>query len=154
MPITIPRTKLKKVLSLLFPQDYRDFKHKRFVIVVLRSLHIICFSILVGGYYFHQDIALLMPWFLGALFSGVTMFLIDMYGSFMIFFEVRGISILLKLFLLALIPSLNANHQIALFLFIIALSSYISHTTGSIRHKNLLPTSILRKLRALGTVQK
>ena len=142
------KTMLKKALCLLFPQEYRDFKHKRLVIVVLRSLHIICFSILVGGYYFHQDTALLMPWFLGALFSGVTMFLIDMYGSFIILFEVRGISILLKIFLLAWIPALSANNQVALFLFIIALSSYISHTTGKIRHRNLMPASFQKKLKA------
>ena len=86
----------KGFLALLFPDEYRDFKHKRFVIVVLRSLHIICFSILVGGYYFQQDQSLLMPWFLGALFSGMAMFLIDMYGSCIIIFEVRGVSILLK----------------------------------------------------------
>lgn len=136
---------LKKLLCLLFPKDYRDFKHKRLIIVILRSLHIICFSTLVGGYYFHQDTALLMPWFLGALFSGVAMFLIDMYGSFIILFEVRGISILLKLFLLAWIPALNTNHQIILLFFIIALSSYISHTTGKIRHKNIMPISFQKK---------
>jgi len=137
---------LRKILSLLFPQEYRDFKHKRFIIVALRSVHIICFSILVGGYYFQQDKSLLLPWFYGALFSGVSMFLIDMYGSCMIVFEVRGLSIMFKLLLLAWIPNLNVNNQIALLLFIIALSSYISHTTGSIRHKNLLPVAILKKL--------
>lgn len=130
---------LSGIIRALFPVEYRDFKHKRFIIVVLRSLHIICFSILVGGYFFQQPQALLMPWFLGALLSGLAMFLIDMYGSFMILFEVRGISILFKLFLLAWVPALESGFQVALLLFVIALSSYISHTTGKIRHRNITP---------------
>jgi len=141
----------KGFLALLFPDKYRDFKHKRFVIVVLRSLHIICFSILAGGYYFHQDQSQLMPWFLGALFSGMAMFLIDMYGSCIILFEVRGVSILLKLFLLSWLPALNENSQIALLLFVIALSSYISHTTASVRHKKLLSKACLKKFGLLRT---
>jgi len=135
----------KGFLALLFPDEYRDFKHKRFVIVVLRSLHIICFSILVGGYYFQQDQSLITPWFLGALFSGMAMFLIDMYGSCIILFEVRGVSILFKLFLLSWLPALNENSQIVLLLFVIALSSYISHTTASVRHKKLLSKARLKK---------
>lgn len=140
---------LKKALRLLFPKEYREFEQKRFVIVVLRSLHIMCFSILVGGYYFHQDQSLLMQWFLGALFSGVAMFLIDMYGSCVILFEVRGISILFKLFILAWIPVLNSNYQIVSLLFVIVLSSYISHTTGKIRHKNVLPESLQKRLASI-----
>jgi len=135
----------KGFLALLFPDEYRDFKHKRFVIVVLRSLHIICFSILVGGYYFQQAQSLITPWFLGALFSGMAMFLIDMYGSCIILFEVRGVSILFKLFLLSWLPALNENSQIVLLLFVIALSSYISHTTASVRHKKLLSKARLKK---------
>lgn len=136
---------MKSLLSALFPRNYREFTHKRLLIVLLRTVHIICFSILVGGFFFHQDKAQLAPWFIGVMLSGVGMFLVDMYGSCIILFEIRGISILIKLLLLSLIPYLNSNNQIILLLLIIVLSSYISHTTGKVRHRNVLPKRFLER---------
>ncbi len=138
---------IKAISQALFPTEYREFPHKRLLIVLLRSIHIICFSILVGGYFFQQNQGLLLPWFLGAMLSGLTMFLIDMYGSCIILFEVRGITILLKLLLLALIPMVSNNFQVAILLFVIFLSSYISHTTAKVRHKVLLANALIKKYR-------
>ena len=136
---------MKSILKALFPKNYREFKYKRLFIVLLRTIHIICFSILVGGFFFHQDKAQLSPWFLGVMLSGMSLFLVDIYGSCIILFEVRGISILIKLLLLSLIPLLSSNNQIILLMLIIVLSSYISHTTGKIRHRNVLSSKTLKK---------
>ena len=136
---------MNTILKALFPKNYREFKHKRLLIVLLRTAHIICFSILVGGFFFHQDKTQLSPWFLGVMLSGMSMFLVDMYGSCIILFEIRGISILMKLLLLSLIPLLSSNNQIILLMLIIVLSSYISHTTGKIRHRNILSSKTLKK---------
>jgi len=134
-----------KVLKHLFPKDYRVFAYKRFVIALLRTIHIVCFSILVGGFFFQQDQSLLVPWFIGTMLSGMLMFLIDIYGSCIILFEVRGISILLKLLILFWMPLLSQNIQIALLMFLIVLSSYISHTTRNVRHKTFMPDSFMQK---------
>ncbi len=133
------------IIRILFPKEYRVFRHKRLIIIFFRTVHILCFSVLVGGIFFAQDKALLSPWFLGTILSGMGMFLIDMYGSCILLFEVRGVAILVKLLMLALLPFLSQTGQVTLLVIVIILSSYISHTTGKIRHKNLISEEFSKK---------
>ena len=132
-------------VRFFFPKEFREFPYRRLIFTTLRTLHIICFSILVGGFFFHQDKSQLSIWFLGAMLSGLGMFLLDLYGSCIALFEVRGISVLIKLVLLALVPAMGSSGQIIILIMVIILSSYVSHTSRRIRHKSFMSRSFLEK---------
>ena len=127
-----------KPRSIPFPERFRGFKHRRVVLNVLRAIHILCLSILVGGFFFEQHETMLQPWFVGTLLSGLGLFAIDLYGSCIALFEVRGISVLLKLGVLALLPLFESESQLFLFIALIIFSSLISHGTRRLRHWNFM----------------
>ncbi len=132
-PLTYHNTR-----AVLFPKTFREFPHRRLVLNGLRALHILCLSILVGGFFFEQDQSLLKPWFVGTLVSGLGIFLIDLYGSCIALFEVRGISVLVKLGMLGLLPLLERKEQLLLLVALIIFSSLLSHSTRSLRHRNFM----------------
>jgi len=111
----------------------------------LRALHILCLCILVGGFFFEQRQSLLTPWFAGTLVSGLGIFLIDLYGSCIALFEVRGISVLVKLGVLGLLPILERDVQLFILGSLIIFSSLLSHSTRSLRHWNYMPKSFQEK---------
>lgn len=127
-----------RIRLLLFPKIFRQFPNRRLVLNLLRILHIISFSIMVGGIFFHQDKVQIMPWFIGAVLSGFAMFAIDLYGSCIVLFEVRGLGILIKILLLLWMPFVGESIQIILLFIVIVVSSYVSHATKRIRHKSYM----------------
>lgn len=126
------------IRTLFFPRTFREIPHRRIILNLLRSAHILCFSILFGGLFFHQNKVLLTWWLAGVVITGLGMFLVDLYGSLIALFEVRGISLLIKIPVLACVPLVEENIQIAVFIAVIIFSSFISHSTRRIRHKNLM----------------
>ncbi len=131
--------------SLLFPGTFRTFPHRRWLLNSLRTVHILCLCILVGGFFFGQNESLLKSWFLGTLISGLGMFIIDLYGSCIALFEVRGISVLIKLGTLALLPAFERDTQLYLFIAMIVFSSMVSHGSRRLRHWNFMPRSFQQR---------
>lgn len=131
----------ESVRLLLFPKHFREFPHRRLFLNLLRTLHIICFSIMVGGIFFHQDKSQITPWIVGTVLSGFGMFLIDLYASCIALFEVRGLGVLIKIFVLIMMPFLSVYTQMALLIVVIVVSSYVSHTTRKVRHRSFMPES-------------
>jgi len=125
--------------GLFFPARIRYFPYRRWILNILRSAHILCLCILVGGFFFKQDANLLKPWLIGTLISGLGIFLIDLYGSCIAFFEVRGISVLVKLGALGLLPYLEPDSQLILLAALIIFSSIVSHGAKRFRHWNFMP---------------
>ena len=136
---------LDSARRLLFPETFRKFPYRRFILNALRSVHIVCLSFLVGGFFFDQHNSLLLPWFVGTLASGLGIFLLDLYGSCIALFEVRGISVLIKLGLLGLLPFLDRISQLYLLTALIIFSSLLSHSTRSLRHKSLMSSGFQDK---------
>jgi hypothetical protein len=132
--------------QLIFPRHYRSLPQRRLVLNVLRSIHIICFSILVGGLYFDQSISDLNIWALSAIISGVGLFLVDLYATGVVLFEVRGFTVFIKIILLAITLLLPPAEKFNLLVVVIIFSSFVSHSPRWLRHKNLLPVTWLKKL--------
>jgi len=130
---------------LFFPQALRNFPLRRSVLNLLRTLHILSFSILVGGIYFQQNPASLQLWVFATIISGAALFAVDLYGSFYALFEIRGASIVLKILLLLMIPSLDYHQQVSLLFVIIVISSIVSHSTRRFRHRSLMPQAFQQK---------
>lgn len=132
--------------QLIFPKHYRSLPQRRLVLNIVRSLHILCFSILIGGLYFDQAVTELKLWALSVIISGVGLFLIDLYGSGIVLFEVRGFTVLIKVILLIIASLLPQAAQFNVLLIVVIFSSFVSHSPRWLRHKNLLPVVWQEKL--------
>ena len=89
---------------------------------------------------------MLYSWLVGTVLSGLGLLAIDLYGSCILLFEVRGISVLLKMLLLLSLPLFAAQYQLWLLILLVIFSSFVSHSTRGLRHKNLLPAAWQVKL--------
>jgi len=131
--------------SIFFPENFRRVPHRRLILNVLRAAHLISISILVGGFFFHIDQSLLTSWLIATVATGLGLFMLDLYESFDALFEIRGVSVILKILLLLSIPVFSEDNQILLLILVIIFSSFISHSTKRIRHKNYLPIALQQK---------
>lgn len=130
----------------LFPLKFRYIPHHRTINITLRSLHIVCFSVLVGGHFFNQPADQIMPWLYATLITGGLMMLIELYGSFTFLIELRGLSVIFKTLLLTLIPFFWDSRFLILAVIII-IASITSHMRGKYRHISLISESRLDELR-------
>jgi hypothetical protein len=130
---------MKTLLQLIFPETTRNFPYQRLVLDLLRSTHILCVSILLGGLYFLPDAAQLKYWLAGVIASGCGLLAVEIYRSGAVLFEVRGITVLSKLALLLYLPQLPVSSQIVLLMLLVFVSSLSSHSSRRIRHHSLLP---------------
>ena len=148
MLVTAPNIELNmanKLHQLLFPHEYREFPQQRLALNTLRAIHILCFSILVGGLFFNQPTEFLFPWTIAVIISGFSMFAIDLFNSCIALFEIRGIAILVKILLLLLIPFTDGWLRLLVLFSVIIFSSFISHTSRKVRHFNVMPASFQKK---------
>ncbi len=126
-----------KIVSALIPRVPRDFPLRRAVRTALRAVHIFAGGTLLGGYIFDQPVTALEPWLLATVVSGLLLLATDLHASVAVLFEIRGLGVLLKLVLLALVP-VFWDARIALLLTALAIGAVTSHMPGQYRHKVLL----------------
>lgn len=120
----------------LFPSEPRDFPQRRNLRTLLRALHILAGGVLLGGHIFHQPEPILMPWLWFAVGTGVALLVSDLYASFSIILEMRGLIITIKLLLLAIAAIYPETITVAL-ITIIMIGGVSSHMPGSFRHRVL-----------------
>ena len=108
----------------------------------LRALHIMTIGVFLGGHIFHQSISILEPWLWAAILSGLAILLTDIYSSFAVLFEVRGIVILVKILLLSLI-TIFWEQRIFLLVLILFIGAISSHMPKRYRHKLLFFESVI-----------
>ncbi len=92
----------------IFPEVPRDFPGRRGLKIFLRSFHVLLVAVLVGGSILEVETALLRAWLVGALASGLLIFLLDLHESGAFLLQVRGVVVLAKIGLLAALPWLGA----------------------------------------------
>ena len=128
---------VKNIVSLLFPKVPRNFPFRRTVCTTLRTAHILTSGILLGGYFFDQSTVALEPWLLATVISGILLLAADIHASAAVLFEVRGVAVLMKLVLLALVP-VFWDARITLMVASLVIGSIVSHMPKRYRHKVLL----------------
>ena len=138
--------RMSKVVGALFPERYRYLPYNRWINLTLRSLHILSFSVLTGGHYFNQPVAMLLPWLYAVLVTGGLMVAVELYGSFTFLIELRGLSVLLKILLLAMIPW-YWEFRFYFLVAIIMLASVTSHMQGKYRHISIISPALIARLR-------
>ena len=140
---------MSKIIGVLFPVRYRYLPFNRWINLSLRSLHILSFSVLTGGHFFDQSIVALTPWLHAVLVTGGLMVAIELYGSFTFLIELRGLSVLLKILLLAAIPWFW-DLRFGILALIIILASVTSHMQGKYRHISIISPAVIARLRGEG----
>ena len=103
---------------------------------MLRALHILTTGVLLGGHIFDQSIQVLTPWLWGSIISGVLLLATDLYASFAILFEGRGMAIMVKLTLLLLVPVMW-DQRVWLLSAILIIGAVSSHVPRNYRHRVL-----------------
>ena len=128
--------------TILCPESPREFPFRRTLRILLRALHIMTVGVLLGGHIFHQPIAILEPWLWGAVLSGLAILMTDIYASFAILFEVRGIIILIKVVLLLSI-TIFWEQRVSLLVLALFIGAISSHMPKRYRHKLLFFQSVI-----------
>lgn len=124
------------LMARLFPPVPRSFPWRRGVRTVLRAAHILTGGVLVGGVLFDQPPEVLTPWAHGTLVSGFLLLATDLYASLAILCEVRGVNVLAKLGLTALVP-VFWGARLELLTAALLLGAVSSHMPGRYRHRVL-----------------
>ena len=106
---------------------------KRWSKISLRTLHLLAVAGIGGGILFALEKDLWINYWWLALVSGVLMMVMDIAANPVWIVQVRGVVIIIKLILLALMVSYPAWGSFLL-LVIIAISAVISHAPGKLRY--------------------
>lgn len=109
---------------------------KRWSKISLRTLHLLAVAGVGGGVLFALDKDLWINYWWLALVSGVLMMLLDIAANPVWMVQVRGVVILFKLILLALL-GINPGWDSFLLAVIIIISAVISHAPGKLRYYSL-----------------
>ena len=123
------------ITQYLFPAEPRDFPQRRNLRTLLRALHILAGGVLLGDI-FSPTGPLLIPWLWFAVGTGAALMATDLYASFSILLEMRGLIIIIKLLLLIVAAIHPAMITLAL-ITIIMIGGISSHMPGSFRHRVL-----------------
>ena len=109
---------------------------KRWSKISLRTLHLLAVAGVGGGILFALEKNLWINYWWLALVSGVLMMLMDIASNPVWMVQVRGLVILFKLILLALLGSIPGWDSFLLAV-IIVISAVISHAPGKLRYYSL-----------------
>jgi hypothetical protein len=116
---------------------FRDFPGRRWLIVVLRAIHLVGLvgtgAVLLGG----SPLAVHMPFVITLMLSGIAMLAIDLRVSPGYLAEITGGAMLLKLALLVWLV-LDPPRQLPLFWLILVFSAVIAHAPAWLRHRRFL----------------
>ena len=109
---------------------------KRWTKISLRTLHLLALAGVGGGVLFGLEPSLWFNYWWVAVVSGGLMVLMDIIPNPVWIVQVRGLVILLKLILLAVMFGYPAWDKFLL-VFIIIISAVISHAPGKLRYYSL-----------------
>lgn len=122
--------------NVLFPAEPRSFPYRRGIRTLLRALHILTTGVLLGGHIFQQPPELLVPWLWSSIATGLALFATDLYASFSVLLEARGIAVFIKIGLMMLVPVMW-DHRVALLTAALIIGAVSSHLPRTYRHRLL-----------------
>lgn len=120
--------------ALLFPDPPRGFAGRRAVKIVLRAGHVLCAGVYLGAFVFEVDPGARQPWFWALLASAGLLLLLDLHETAAFALETRGLVVLGKVVLLALLPWFGAA-QVWVLAGLVLVSVVSSHAPASVRHR-------------------
>ena len=123
-----------------------EFRGKRTLKMLLRTLHLIGISGVCGSIFFDVNNDLSTYFWQAAIISGIAMLLIDSLSNLIWFVQVRGLVIMTKLGLLAMI-AFAPEWDLAIILAVMILSGVISHAPSQWRYYSLRHGKVVKSRR-------
>lgn len=105
--------------------------------IALRTVHILTFSVLLGGHWFGVPRAELLPWLRWSVLSGAALMALELRSGFDWFLQLAGGLTLAKLVLLGLVPAFPGQARVLLLL-VAVIGSVGSHLPSSLRHYKII----------------
>lgn len=105
--------------------------------VTLRTVHIIAFSVFLGGHWFDVPAAEAQPWLRWSVLSGAGLMLLELRAGLDWLLQLAGVFTALKLAVLCLVP-VFPEHGRPLLLLAVAIGSVGSHMPSSLRHYRVI----------------
>lgn len=111
---------------------------RRVLSIALRTVHLASFGILVGGHAFVIEADRLVPALYVTILSGVGLMALEVFANGLHWFLLgKGVSVLLKLGILVLVP-VFWDHRLMLLLLVVVIASVGSHMPARFRHYSFL----------------
>ena len=129
--------------ELLFPAEPRAFPGRRGVKMVLRGAHVLCAGVLTGAFVLSADEPARQAWLWATLGSGGAILLLDLHESGAFLLQFRGVVVMAKIALLALLPHLAPFEAWVLGGVVVA-TVVSSHAPAKLRYRVLLGGSGVR----------
>lgn len=127
----------------LASEPARTFRGERALSVSLRTVHILAFSVVLGGYVWNIASVRLMPALALSVLSGCALAGVEMYKSLHWLLLGKGLVVLLKLVLLLCLPFVGSA-AVPLLLVVVVLASVGAHMPGRFRHYSVLLRRVVR----------
>lgn len=111
----------------------RPLSGKRWLDIALRSLHLVGLLGVGGGMVYDVAMSEVLPWLWLTALTGLAMVSLSLWSNRRWLRQLRGIAILVKLVILALIP-LFPEQGVGLLIGVTLLSGVVAHAPGSVRY--------------------
>jgi hypothetical protein len=117
-----------RFFRLLIPAEPRSYRGQRWVKMTARAVHVIPSGVYLGSFVFDVEPAVRWPWFLATLLSGLLIVCLDLCESGAFLLQLRGLVVVLKLPVLALVPAFGGAGiwVLAAIAFVSVISSHAS----------------------------
>jgi hypothetical protein len=119
--------------TLLFPPAPRQLHGRRAMKVLLRTIHVPCAGILTAAYLFDAGASSRTVWMVGTIVSGLLILLLDLHETGVFLLQVRGLVVLGKIALLAMLPILEV-YRVPVLVGLLGISVMSSHAPSRIRY--------------------
>jgi hypothetical protein len=133
------------LLRLLVPEAPRVFPAQRWVRISLRTLHLIGVAGVGGGFLYGADASMWTPYLWLTVVTGAVMMGIELWTTGLWLIQVRGLSVVVKLGLIAWLLR-TENLELPLVITVIVISGVISHAPGSVRYFSVFHWRRLERL--------
>ena len=124
-------------MGWLIADHKRELPGRRWISIVLRSLHLLGIAGSAGGYLYQLPFDHWHGWLLLALGTGLLMMVKEVYVDGIWLLQLRGQLILLKLLVLAFSHLWWETPQAWAYVWVILISGLISHAPGDVRYYSL-----------------
>jgi hypothetical protein len=118
---------------LVFPPEPRRLPGRRAIKILLRAIHVPCAGILSAAYLFDAGASAGSVWMVGTVVSGLLILLLDLYETGVFLLQVRGLVVLGKIALLAMLPLFEA-YRVPVLVGLLGISVLSSHAPSGIRY--------------------
>lgn len=137
------------VFRILIPPEPRKFTGQRWLKMSARAAHVVLSGIYVGAFVFGVEPASRWPWFMAAMLSGLLILALDLHESGAFLLQLRGLVVVVKLLLVALVPAFGRAGVwvLAAIAFVSVISS---HASSSVRYHQVWGRDRVRGARTKG----